>query len=223
MQNTLDPQGDPILKEYKRDQQAKPSFRSSGRTHNRHSTQTRMTSLRRPQRNTTDGDRWRTKRGWSKKTEPRQRRCKRDMRQTTEHTTPGKQVPEEQAKSHVAEAPTQGRRQTPGRKDTGGTGEEGREPNRDNPKAQNKDNPGKSSPGHGGKSKPWSRWRNLPTYCGEKAELTTSRKEKPKGHGDRPKGQAERRPEVEKEEGVESSAPKNGPKRRRRERERVGP
>ena len=56
MQNTLDPKGDPIPKEYKRDQQAKPSFQSSGRTHNRHSTQTRVTSSRRPQRNTTDGE-----------------------------------------------------------------------------------------------------------------------------------------------------------------------
>ena len=54
-------------------------------------------------------------------------------------------------------------------------------------------------------------------------ELTTSRKEKPRGHGDRPKGRAERRPEADKEESAESSAPKNGPKRRRRERERVGP
>ena len=56
MQNTLDPKGDPIPKEYKQDQQAKPSFRSSGRTHNRHLTQTRVTSSRRPQRNTTDGE-----------------------------------------------------------------------------------------------------------------------------------------------------------------------
>ena len=53
MENTLDPKGDPIPKEYKRDQQAKPS---SGRTHNRHSTQTRVTSSRRPQRSTTDGE-----------------------------------------------------------------------------------------------------------------------------------------------------------------------
>ena len=39
--------GDPIPKEYKPDQQTKPSFRSSGRTQNRHSTQTSVTSSRR--------------------------------------------------------------------------------------------------------------------------------------------------------------------------------
>ena len=38
-----------------------------------------------------------------------------------------------------------------------------------------------------------------------------------------PKGRAKRRPQVEKEEGAESSALKHGPKRRRRERERGGP
>ena len=46
----LTPKGDPIQKEYKQDQQAKPSFRSSGRTHNRHSTQTRVTSSQRHER-----------------------------------------------------------------------------------------------------------------------------------------------------------------------------
>ena len=89
----LTPKGDPIPKEYKRDQQTKPLFRSSGRTHNRHSTQTRVTSSRRHEINTTDGDRRRTKRRRKNKTEPR--RGERDWRQTTEHTTPGKPLPDE--------------------------------------------------------------------------------------------------------------------------------
>ena len=72
-------------------------------------------------------------------------------------------------------------------------------------------------------AKPRSPWRNYRPTVERRQELTTSRKEKPRGHGDRPKGRAERRPEAEKDEGAESSAPKNGPKRRRRERERVGP
>ena len=43
----LTPKGDPIPKEYKPEQQTKPSFRSSGRTQNRHPTQTRVTTSRR--------------------------------------------------------------------------------------------------------------------------------------------------------------------------------
>ena len=74
--------------------------------------------------------------------------------------------------------------------------------------------------GHQSRGAPGATYR--PTVE-RRQELTTSRKKKPRGHGDRPKGRAERRPEAEKEEGAESSAPKNGPKRRRREKERVGP
>ena len=110
MQNTLDPKGDPIPKEYKRDQQAKPSFRSSGRTHTRHSTQTRVTSLQRPQRNTTDGE---TDGGLNKDGARKQNHDNGGVSETGDRQQstqpPGKQAPEEQAKTHFAEALPRGK------------------------------------------------------------------------------------------------------------------
>ena len=90
----LAPKGDPIPKEYKQDQQTKPSFRSSGRTQPTLDPD-KGDLIAKARKNTTDGDRQRTKRRRRNKTEPRHRRGERDWKQTTEHLTPGKPSPDE--------------------------------------------------------------------------------------------------------------------------------
>ena len=224
MQNTFDPKGDPIPKEYKRDQQAKPSFRSSGRTHNRHSTQTRVTSSRRPQRNTTDGE---TDGGLNEDGARKQNHDNRGVSETGDRqqsTQPQGNKRRRSKPRHML------RRHLPRGKDNHQAAKTPEEQERkegsltDKTRRQRTRTTRGRAPlateGRQSRGAPGETYR--PTVE-RRQELSTSRKEKPREHGDRPKGRAERRPEVEKEEGAESSTPKNGPKRRRRERERVVP
>ena len=191
MQNTLDPKGDPIPKEYKRDQQAKPSFRSSGRTHNRHLTQTRVTSSRRPQRNTTNGE---TDGGLNKDGARKQNHDNRGVSETED----GQQSTQPQGNKRRRSKP----RQTLWRRLPRG---------KDNLQAAK--TPEEQERKEGSRTETTRRHRTRTTRGraplategrqsrgapGETYRPTVERREKSRGLSDRPKRRAKRRPEAER-------------------------
>ena len=148
-------------------------FRSSGRTHNRHSTQTRVTSSRRPQRNTTDGE---TDGGLNKDgaenrtttTEVGARPATDNRAHNPRETSAGGVSQDTRCGGAYPGEKTTTRPQRHRRNRRGSKGAEQRQPE-GREQGQPGEEPPPPPPGHGGTSKPRSPWRNLPTNRGEKA------------------------------------------------------